>query len=91
MATTDHSVQLKPETFQALEAEAERRHLAPDELADELMREQLQQTATRRTQMREALDALHEFSKTMPRVDAVQLIHDVRDAEADRGLPWPSS
>jgi hypothetical protein len=91
MATTDHSVQLKPETFEALEAEAERRHLAPDELADELMREQLQHAATRRTQMREALDALQEFSKTMPRVDAVQLIRDVRDAEADRGLPWPSS
>jgi hypothetical protein len=91
MATTDNTVHLNPETFRALEAEAERRHVRPDELADELMREQLQQAAARRTQMREALDALHEFSKTMPRVDAVQLVRDLRDAEADRGLPWPSS
>jgi hypothetical protein len=91
MATTDHTVHLKPETFQALEAEAERRHVPPDELADELMREQLQQAANRRSQMREALDALDEFSKTMPVVDAVQLVRDIRDAEADRGLPWPSS
>lgn len=89
MATTDHTVHLKPETFKALEAEAERRHVPPDELADELMREQLQATTSRRSRMREALDALDEFSKTMPRVDAVQLIRDIREAEADRGLPWP--
>jgi len=91
MATADHTVHLKPETFQALEAEAERRHVQPDELADDLVRQQLPQVSNRRTQMREALDALREFSKTMPRVDAVQLIRDVREAESDRGLPWPPS
>jgi hypothetical protein len=91
MATTDPVIHLKPETFEALEAEAERRHVEPDELADELVRENLQQASERRSQMREALEALDELRTRMPKVDAVQLIRDVREAEADRGFPWPSS
>jgi flagellar motility protein MotE (MotC chaperone) len=91
MATTDPVIRLKPETFEALEAEAERRHVEPNELADELVRDQLETREERRRRMRAALDRLAELRKTMPEVDAAQLIRDIRVEEADRGLRWRSS
>lgn len=91
MATREYSIRLHPETYEALEVEANRRHVPPDELADEIVRGQLPQAQVRPGQMREALDALLDFSQEMPRVDAVELIREVREEASDRGLRWQSS
>lgn len=91
MATTDHTVHLKPETFQALEAEAERRRVAPDELADELVREQLPRPKREPGYLDNALDRLDELSKTMPEIDPVEVIRQGRDELEERALRWQSS
>ncbi len=41
MASTDHTVRLATRTYERLEAEAQRRHRAVDEVADELLGERL--------------------------------------------------
>jgi Phage integrase family len=41
VAIHEHSVRLRPETYDFLASYASRRHLAPDELADQLVRDQI--------------------------------------------------
>jgi predicted transcriptional regulator len=88
MATSDHTVRLHPETYEALEHEAERRHVAPDELAEELVRGQLPPA---RRAIRETLDKLAAIRERMPEVDAVQLVRDGRRDLEERGRRWQSS
>jgi hypothetical protein len=68
MATREHRIRLHRETYDALESEAQRRHVALDELADELVRRQLPALSS---QMPDALAALAAVSAKMPvrRVD----------------------
>jgi hypothetical protein len=80
MTTREHKIRLHQETYDALEIEAQRRDVAPDELADELVRRQL---PARSNQMQDALDALAAVSAKMPEVDAVRLVSNGRQ-ELDR-------
>jgi hypothetical protein len=80
VATRAHIVQLHPETYGELEVEATRRHVEPDELANELVRERLGQVrAQRATPMQDALVALDAISARMPEVDAVRLVREGRE------------
>jgi hypothetical protein len=88
MATRERAVTLRQDTYEALEAEAQRRHVAPDDLADELVRQQLPADAK---QMRDALDALGSVSARMPEVDAVQLMREGRDELERRASRWQPS
>jgi hypothetical protein len=90
MAIREHSVTLKQETYEALEAEAERRHVAPDDLADELVRHQLTPDGTR---MKAALEAADRLVASMPpiEVDAVQLVREGREELERRTWRWQSS
>lgn len=87
MVTRQHSVTLKQETYDALEAEAERRHVAPDDLADELVRLQLPADVQR---MNDALNALDALSVDVD-VDAVQLVREGREELERRTWRWQSS
>ncbi|MBV9003304.1 MAG: hypothetical protein JOZ98_00850 [Solirubrobacterales bacterium] len=89
MAIDDHTIHLKPETFEALEAEATRRNVEPDALADQLVREQL--PTARAKSMREWLDEMRELRREMPNVDAVKLIREGREELERRTLRWRSS
>ena len=79
MTTRSHTVQLRPATYGALEVEATRRRLAPDELADELVRERLVDVRARPATMRDALQTLNEISARMPEVDAIRLVREGRE------------
>jgi len=79
VTTQAHTVQLRPGTYGALEVEATRRHLAPDELADELVRERLGNVRAEVVSMRDALQTLEAISARMPEVDAVRLVREGRE------------
>lgn len=89
MATHDYTVRLDEGASAALEAEAERRQLAPDALATELVRERLPAGGT--SEMAEALAALEAVRRRMPEVDAVQLVREGREELERRSLRWQSS
>jgi len=84
VATRSHTVQLRPATYGALEIEATRRRLAPDELADELVRDRLVDVRARPATMRDALQTLNEISARMPELDAVHLVREGREELARR-------
>jgi hypothetical protein len=86
VATRDHTVQLRPTTYGALEVEATRRHLAPDELADELVRERLAGVGGRLATMRGSLETLERISARMPEVDVVRLVREGREELARRSV-----
>lgn len=86
MATHDHTVQLRPTTYGAREVEATRRHLAPDELADELVRERLAGVGGRLRTIGESLETLERISARMPEVDAVRLVCEGREELARRSV-----
>lgn len=89
MATSDHTIRLQPTTYDALEAEAARRHVAPDDLADEMMRERLTAGAHREEGgMRATLERLRQISARMPEIDAARLVREGRDELDRRGTEW---
>ncbi len=89
MATHDYTVRLDPSASAALEAEAKRRHVAPDTLAAELVRDRLPGADSR--ELHEALAALEVASSRMPEVDAVQLVREGREDLDRRSVQWLSS
>jgi hypothetical protein len=79
MSIHARTVQLHPRTFDQLELEASRRHLAADELADELVRAALAESAARSaTSLRDALAVLDAQSLRMPEIDALPVVSDGR-------------
>lgn len=88
MATRARSIRLHPVTYRALEAEASRRHVELDELADEFVRDQL---LTRGVLIQEAVESLEAISAQTPEVDALRLVHERREERDGRGLRRPSS
>lgn len=91
MATHARNIRLRPATYEALEVEAARRHVPPDELADELVRGQLVAARPRSGSMGDALAALEELGARMPEVDAARLVREGRDELDRRSSQWPSS
>jgi hypothetical protein len=87
MATTDHTIRLASGTFERLQAEAARRHRAVDEIADELLGEQLPRVTVDRERAQGALGRLAALrARVGGDVDAVALVREGRD-ELDRRTP----
>ncbi len=87
MATADHTIRLASGTYERLLAEAARRHQAADEIADELLGEQLPRAMVDRTRAHNALDRLAAIrARVGGGVDAVALVREGRD-ELDRRIP----
>jgi hypothetical protein len=91
MVTRDRLVELDEATYGALEAAARRRQVAPDALANELVRERLAGEAVS-DEMHRALAALAEFrAQVRQPVDAVALVREGRQELEERSLRWLSS
>lgn len=87
MATADHTIRLASGTYERLQAEAKRRHRGIDEIAGELLDEQLPSPATDRERARSALDRLAALRTRIGHgVDAVALVRESRE-ELDRRIP----
>lgn len=87
MATADHTIRLPSATYERLRAEAQRRHQAIDEIADEMLDERLPQSITDRERARSALERLAALRARVGRgVDAVVLVRESRE-ELDRRIP----
>jgi hypothetical protein len=86
MVTTDHTIRLASGTYERLQAEAERRHRAIDEIADELLDERLPRPTADRERARSALGRLSALrARVGYGVDAVALVRDGRE-ELDRRI-----
>jgi len=86
MASTDHTVRLAARTYERLEAEAQRRHRAVDEVVDEILGERLPDAAPDLGRARQALDQLARLrARAGGGVDAVALVREGRD-ELDRRI-----
>jgi hypothetical protein len=83
MATRDRTVQLQQDAYDLLVREAERRGVAPEALADELVRADL--GGPGRADTAAALDALAEFRAELPPTDAVTLVREARAELEARG------
>lgn len=84
-------IHLSSETYEALENEAERRHVAPDELADEIVRTELQPAEREPGYLNDWLEKMEALSATMPAVDAVELVRQGREELEQRSLRWLQS
>lgn len=80
MATRDRTIKLADDAYELLRLEAARRGVEPDELAEDLLREDLLQA--RWDGFDDALAALAELRGRLPAIDGVSLAGDVR-AELD--------
>jgi hypothetical protein len=76
MATRSRSVRLGPDAFELLAREAERRGVAPETLADELLRAELAPQAN--DALEQALAGLAAVRAGQPEVDAVAVARDAR-------------
>lgn len=76
MATRSRSVRLHPDAFDLLAREAERRGVAPETLADELLRAELGAQAS--GDLENALAGLAAVRAGQPEVDAVAVARDAR-------------
>jgi hypothetical protein len=86
MATPDHTIRLASGTYERLQTEAERRNRAIDEIADELLDEQLPRAIMDRERVRSALERLAALRARIGRgVDAVGLVREGRE-ELDRRI-----
>lgn len=86
MSTHEYTVEFDEATYRALEAEARRRRVVPDALADELVRERLGHEHDP-SQMERALTALAQFrAEVQQPVDAVALVRAGRDELKQRNL-----
>ncbi len=93
MATRDHTVELDAATYDALEVEARRRHIPPEAVVGELVRERLGggEPATAE-QMEATLRGLQELrAEVQGPVDAVALVREGREELERRSLRWLSS
>jgi hypothetical protein len=88
MATADHTIRLPSSTYERLQAEAQRSHRAIDEIAGEMLDEQLPQSITDRERARSALDRLAALRARVGHgIDAVALVRQGRE-ELDRRIPF---
>jgi hypothetical protein len=88
MVATGYTIRLASDTYERLRAEAERRHQAVDEIADELLGEQLPQAIANRERAQSALDRLAAIrTRVGDGVDAVALVREGRD-ELDQRIPF---
>jgi hypothetical protein len=86
MAATDRTVRLANGTYERLRAEAVRRRRPADEIADEMLGEQLPRAVGDRARVRSALDRLAAIrARVGGGVDAVALVREGRD-ELDRRI-----
>lgn len=86
MATADHTIRLPSDTYARLLAEAQRRHRAIEEIAGEMLDEQLPQPITDHERAHAALDRLALLRARVGHgVDAAALIRQGRD-ELDRRI-----
>ena len=83
MVTSPRTIELKPDAYDLVVREAERRGVQPDALVDELVRTDLGQRAN--GDLNAALDALAELRAGLPPVDAVALVREGRDELEARG------
>jgi len=81
MAT--RTIHLPESSYALLSAEAQRRGLDPDALADELVRADL--TAGSEQDLEAALKGLAEFRATLPEIDGIVLARDARAQLEQRG------
>ena len=70
-------IELKPDAYELVVREAERRGVEPDTLVDELVRTDLGHHGN--GDLDAALDALAEFRAGLPPIDAVALVREGRD------------
>jgi hypothetical protein len=80
MATRERTIKLADDAYELLRLEAVRRGVAPDELAESLLREDL--TQARWDEFDDALTALAELRERLPEIDGVSLARKSR-AELD--------
>lgn len=83
MATEDRTLQLQQDAYDLLVQEAARRGVAPEALADELLRADLGPGS--RADIEETLAALAEFRSGLPAIDAVALVREGRAELEARG------
>jgi len=87
MAATDHTIRLPSSTYARLQAEAARSHRAIDEIAGELLDEQLPQPIADCERARSTLERLAALRTRVGRgVDAVALVGEGRE-DLDRRIP----
>jgi hypothetical protein len=87
MAATGHTIQLSSSTYARLQAEAARSHRAIDEIAGELLDEQLPQPVADQERARAALARLAALRARVGRgVDPVALVRESRE-ELDGRIP----
>ncbi|HEV3046035.1 MAG TPA: hypothetical protein VGY13_01620 [Solirubrobacteraceae bacterium] len=80
MAPTDHTIRLQRSTYARLQAEAARSHRAIDEIAEELLDEQLPQPIADHEKVRAALAHLAALRARVGRgVDPVALVRESRE------------
>lgn len=79
MATRSHTIRLDPASYELLEAEARRRGFSPDEVARELMREQLAASGDDAQRMRSALATAAAVRAALPPIDGVELARESRE------------
>jgi hypothetical protein len=82
MVTSQHTVRLAQASYDLLLQEATRRGIAPDALADELLRTDLGPTAG---DLDGALSNLAELRAQLPDIDGVTLARDARAELEHRG------
>lgn len=93
MAERDHTLELDAATYDALEAEARRRHITPEAIVAEFVRERLGsgRPATSE-QMKTTLRGLEELrAEVRGPVDAVALVREGRGELERRSPRWLSS
>lgn len=87
MAAADHTIRVPSSTYARLQAEAARSHRAIDEIAGELLDEQLPQPVADHDRTQAALARLAALRARVGRdVDAVALVHESRE-ELDGRIP----
>jgi hypothetical protein len=81
MATSDRTIKLPEDSYALLAAEAQRRGIEPDAVADELVRADLGTSGVGRLDA--ALEDLAQLRERLPEIDGVVLARDAR-AELER-------
>jgi hypothetical protein len=81
MATSDRTIKLPEDSYALLAAEAQRRGIEPDEVADELVRADLGTSGG--GSLDAALEGLAQLRERLPEIDGVVLARDAR-AELER-------
>jgi hypothetical protein len=81
MATSDRTITLPEDSYALLAAEARRRGIEPDAVADELVRADLGAAGT--GSLDAALEGLAQLRERLPAIDGIVLARDAR-AELER-------